>query len=83
MRKLTNRQQQILSFVRIHTAKTGEGPTVREIGNAFGFASTNGVYCHLKAIEAKERLKRCEFMPRGLELEVVDNMRMHFCGLVS
>ncbi|HAH48487.1 MAG TPA: LexA family transcriptional regulator, partial [Planctomycetaceae bacterium] len=43
--------------------------------------STNGVSDHLKAIEAKGRLKRNQFMPRGLE--VVENLRIRFCGEVQ
>jgi len=81
MKKLTARQKQILSFIRVYKAKTGEAPTVREIGEAFGMSSTNGVSNHLKAIEAKGKLKRLGFMPRGIE--VLDNMRMPFGGLVS
>ncbi|MDF1742437.1 MAG: LexA family transcriptional regulator [Gimesia sp.] len=81
MKKLTERQKQILSFIRIYKAKTGETPTVREIGDAFGMRSTNGVSNHLKAIEAKGKLKRLGFMPRGIE--VLDDLRIQFCGVVQ
>lgn len=81
MKRLTEKQQRILSFIRVFQFKTGNSPTVREIGQMFGIKSTNGVSCHLKAIEAKGRLKRNEFMPRGIE--VVDNLRIQFCGEVQ
>jgi repressor LexA len=81
MKKLTERQKHIISFIRVFTAKTGCAPTVREIGQSFGIKSTNGVSDHLKAIEAKGRLKRNQFMPRGLE--VVENLRIRFCGEVQ
>ncbi|MCH9655571.1 MAG: LexA family transcriptional regulator [Planctomycetes bacterium] len=81
MKKLTERQNQILSFIRVYTAKTGEAPTIREIGDAFGMRSTNGVSNHLKAIEAKGRLKRLGFIPRGIK--VLDNLNIRFCGVVS
>lgn len=81
MKRLTEKQKQILSFIRVFTVKTGCAPTVREIGQAFGIRSTNGVSDHLKAIEAKGRLKRNEFMPRGIE--VLDNLRLPFCGEVA
>ncbi|QDT99881.1 LexA family protein [Gimesia aquarii] len=80
MKKIMPRQKQILSFVRIFIAKSGHGPTVREIGGAFRMKSTNGASGHLKAIEAKDRLKRLEFMLRGIE--VVDNFQIQFCGEV-
>mgnify|MGYP003631245333 CR=1 FL=1 len=81
MKKLTPRQKQIISYIRVFKAKTGQSPTVREIGNAFGMKSTNGVSDHLKAIEAKGKLKRFEFMPRGIE--VVDDLRIRYCGEVQ
>ncbi|WP_299463560.1 LexA family transcriptional regulator [uncultured Gimesia sp.] len=81
MKRLTEKQKRILSFIRVFTVKTGCAPTVREIGQTFGIKSTNGVSCHLKAIEAKGRLKRNEFMPRGIE--VLDNLRIRFGGEVG
>ncbi|QDT77427.1 LexA repressor [Gimesia maris] len=81
MKKLTSKQQQILSIIRVYTAKAGESSTVREIDNAFGIKSTNGVSDHLKAIEVKGRLMRLGFTPRGLE--VLDNLRIPFGGVVS
>jgi len=81
MKRLTEKQKQILSFIRVFKAKTGFGPTVREIGDAFGMKSTNGVSDHLKAIQAKGRLKRTEFMPRGIE--ALDDLRIRFHGDVA
>jgi len=46
MKRLTNKQSSILNFIRIYKAKSGESPTVREIGDAFGIKSTNGVTDH-------------------------------------
>ncbi|QDT43597.1 LexA repressor [Gimesia alba] len=80
MKRLTEKQKRILSFIRVFQFKVGCAPTVREIGQTFGIKSTNGVSCHLKAIEAKGRIKRNEFMPRGIE--VLDNLRIRFCGEV-
>jgi len=61
--------------------RCARAPDPTKAVDAFGFKSTNGVVGHLKAIEAKGRLKRLGFMPRGLA--VIDNMRMRFGGLVS
>ncbi|WP_154900947.1 LexA family protein [Gimesia maris] len=81
MKRLTDKQKSILSFIRVYCAKVGEVPTVREIGAAFGIRSTNGVSDHLKALQRKRRLRIMGTMPRGLE--VVKNMRLRFCGGVS
>ncbi|QDT26874.1 LexA family protein [Gimesia panareensis] len=81
MKRLTVKQQAILSFIRVYRARAGAAPTVREIGAAFGIRSTNGVVDHLKALEHKGRLKRIGTMPRGIE--VIDNLRIRFSGTVS
>lgn len=81
MKRLTDKQKSILSFIRLYRAKAGVSPTVREIGAAFGIRSTNGVSDHLKALQHKGRLKIAGTMPRGIELE--ENLRIQFCGVVS
>lgn len=81
MKRLTDKQKSILSFIRVYCAKVGEVPTVRQIGAAFGIRSTNGVSDHLKALQCKGRLKRIETLLSGLE--GVDDMRLRFCGNLS
>lgn len=81
MKRLTEKQRSILSFIRLYRAKAGVSPTVREIGAAFGIRSTNGVSDHLKALQHKGRLQIAGTMPRGIEL--VENLRIQFGGDVS
>lgn len=50
---LTPRQKEIYNFLKEKIEIRGYGPTVREIGSAFGIKSPNGVMCHLKALEKK------------------------------
>ena len=56
--KLTDRQKEIYDFIREKIETRGYGPTVREIGTAFGIKSPNGVMCHLKALVAKGLILR-------------------------
>lgn len=49
---LTDRQAEILAFLRERCA-AGLPPTVREIGQHFGFRSLNGAYGHLRALVRK------------------------------
>lgn len=51
--QLTERQQEVIDFIRSHIEQRGVAPTVREIGEHFGINSPNGVLCHLKALENK------------------------------
>jgi repressor LexA len=50
---LTERQAEVLAYLREYIARHGWAPTYREIGERFGFASTNGTADHLKALERK------------------------------
>lgn len=49
----TGRQLQVLNVIRDFIAANGLPPTIREIGNALGIRSTNGVCDHLKALERR------------------------------
>lgn len=50
---ITDRQQEILSFIESFTKRSGYPPTMREIAKEFGLTSTNGVKRHLQALEKK------------------------------
>lgn len=65
---LTKRQQEIYEFIKDKILNRGYGPTVREIGNAFGIRSPNGVMCHLKALEKKGLITRESYMSRAIQL---------------
>src|SRR5260370_18394617 len=65
---LTDRQQKILSFIKRSIQDQGYPPTIREIGEAFGIRSTNGVNDHLKALERKGYLLRGELKSRALSV---------------
>lgn len=67
-RKLTDRQKQVLKYIKNQIAKHGSPPTIREIGNYMKIKSTNGVRLHLNALIKKGYLIKHEFISRGLEL---------------
>lgn len=66
--QLTQRQREIFDFIREKMSGRGYGPTVREIGEAFGISSPNGVMCHLKALEKKGLITREPNMSRAIQL---------------
>jgi len=51
--KLTNRQEDILAFIKQFTLESGYPPTLREIGKHFQISSTFGVKRHLDALVKK------------------------------
>lgn len=65
---LTERQKQILDFIRQHVETRGVAPTHREICERFGYSSYGTVHKHLKLLEQKGFLRRHWNQKRGVEL---------------
>jgi repressor LexA len=63
---LTDRQQQVLHYIRQSIHDRGYPPTLREIGAHMGIRSTNGVNDHLRALERKGYLTREDMKSRAL-----------------
>jgi repressor LexA len=66
MQGLTDRQQQVLHYIRQSIHDRGYPPTLREIGAHMGIRSTNGVNDHLRALERKGYLTREDMKSRAL-----------------
>ncbi len=58
MEKLTKRQQDILDFIKLKVQEKGYPPSVREIGQAVGLASSSTVHGHLSRLEEKGYIRR-------------------------
>ena len=65
---LSDRQRQILKYVREYVYAMGYPPAVREIGKAVGLSSSASVHNHLHKLEAAGFLLRDPAKPRALEL---------------
>jgi repressor LexA len=70
-RNLTSRQREIYEFICGKIESLGYPPSIREIGEAFGIKSPNGVMCHLRALEKKGLIKREESRARALQIDGV------------
>ncbi|MEZ5126674.1 MAG: transcriptional repressor LexA [Thermoleophilia bacterium] len=68
MERLTQRQEQVLEFIRESVRKDGYPPTVREICTALGLSSPSTVHVHLANLERLGLLKRDPAKPRALDL---------------
>lgn len=68
MKYLTERQRDILQFIREFQAERGVTPTHREICDHFGFSSYGTVYKHLSLLEKKGLIRRDWNQKRGVEL---------------
>lgn len=56
--KLTDRQHELLGFLRQHQRQNGVMPSTREIQHHFGFASQTAAMSHLRALEKKGVIQR-------------------------
>lgn len=67
-RELTQRQQEILAYIKQYSATHGYPPTVRDIGKAVGLTSSSTVHAHLAKLEKAGLLRRDPTKPRAIEL---------------
>lgn len=68
MKKLTKRQEEIYAFLENFIYNNGYPPSVREIGEALGLASSSTVHGHLDRLEKKGFIRRDPTKPRTIEL---------------
>ena len=68
MTKLSKRQKEILEFIKKEVQTKGYPPSVREIGEAVGLASSSTVHGHLARLESKGFIRRDPTKPRAIEI---------------
>lgn len=69
---LSERQSQVLEFIRDTVAARGYPPSVREIGEAVGLSSPSSVHAHLNSLVESGTLRRDPAKPRAIV--VVDDI---------
>ena len=74
MKKVSKRQEDILTFIKDEVRKKGYPPSVREIGEAVGLASSSTVHGHLARLESKGLIRRDPTKPRAIEILEIDNL---------
>lgn len=74
MKKVSKRQEDILTFIKDEVRKKGYPPSVREIGEAVGLASSSTVHGHLARLESKGLIRRDPTKPRAIEILEFDNL---------
>lgn len=68
MKKVSKRQEDILAFIKSEVRTKGYPPSVREIGEAVGLASSSTVHGHLERLESKGLIRRDPTKPRAIEI---------------
>jgi repressor LexA len=63
-----------MAFIKDEVRKKGYPPSVREIGEAVGLASSSTVHGHLARLESKGLIRRDPTKPRAIEILEFDNL---------
>ena len=75
-------KRQVFAYIWDHSKEHGSAPTIREIGDAFGIRSTNGVRHHLRALEDAGYIRLLPRKSRGIQVlaapgETEEEIRNH------
>ncbi|RRF96990.1 MAG: transcriptional repressor LexA [Lachnospiraceae bacterium] len=73
--KITEKQKQILEFIKNEILTKGYPPSVREICEAVNLRSTSSVFSHLNSLEKNGYIRRDPTKPRAIEI-LDDNFNM-------
>lgn len=65
---LSERQRQVLDYIRTTVADRGYPPSVREIGEAVGLSSPSTVHSHLSSLVEAGMIRRDPTKPRAIEV---------------
>ncbi|MGM9834819.1 MAG: transcriptional repressor LexA [Bacilli bacterium] len=71
-KKITKRQEEVLTYVKKYTVEHGYPPATREIGAALGLSSPATVHTHLKKLEEAGCIRKTNSKFRTIEI-LVDN----------
>jgi len=80
--KVSKRQEAILEFIKNEVKSKGYPPSVREIGEAVGLASSSTVHGHLERLEGKGLIRRDPTKPRAIEILEIDDSPVPKQGVV-
>lgn len=80
--KITNKQLEILEYIKEEILKRGYPPAVREICEAVNLKSTSSVHSHLETLEKNGYIRRDPTKPRAIEI-CDDNFQMVRTEMVS
>ena len=89
MTYLTEKQRDVLDFIRRHIDVDGVAPTLQEIATAFGFRSTASAQKHVGLLEKKGFIRREKHQKRGLilgeqeALAATGETRLSLLGVVA
>ena len=66
--KITDKQREILEYIKNEILHRGFPPAVREICEAVNLKSTSSVHAHLESLEKNGYIRRDPTKPRAIEM---------------
>ena len=66
--KITNKQREVLEYLKQQVLHKGYPPSVREICDAVGLKSTSSVHAHLESLERNGYIRKDPTKPRAIEI---------------
>lgn len=66
--KISDKQMEILEYIKSQILQRGFPPAVREIGEAVNLKSTSSVHSHLETLEKNGYIRRDPTKPRAIEI---------------
>lgn len=66
--KITNKQREVLEYLKQQVLQKGYPPSVREICDAVGLKSTSSVHAHLESLERNGYIRKDPTKPRAIEI---------------
>ncbi len=66
--KISNKQREILEFIKKEQLAKGYPPTVRELCEAVNLKSTSSIHSHLETLEKNGYIRRDPSKPRAIEI---------------
>ena len=73
--RITDKQREILEYIKKEILNRGYPPTVRDICEAVNLKSTSSVHSHLETLEKNGYIRRAPTKPRAIEI-VDDNFNL-------
>ena len=73
--KITEKQSQILEYIKSEILNKGYPPSVRDICQAVNLKSTSSVHSHLETLEKNGYIRRDPTKPRTIEI-IDDNFNL-------
>lgn len=82
---LTERQKEILDFIKVYIAEHGISPTLTEINKKFSLGSSSAAHQHVESLQRKGYLKKLPYQSRAISVveDTADSKEIAILGRIA